>query len=126
VSYIQPSGFDWCGPVNLTINNNNYLPGSIFPVGTTTVIWTATDASGNQSTCQFNVTVVDNQVPVINSCPANITHTADAGLCSYSVTPANPTATDNCGIDHYTGVRSDALALTALSSRYYNNNVESF
>jgi hypothetical protein len=97
----------------MTINNNNYLPGSIFPVGTTTVIWTATDASGNQSTCQFNVTVVDNQVPVINSCPANITHTADAGLCSYSVTPANPTATDNCGIDHYTGVRSDALALTA-------------
>jgi hypothetical protein len=31
--------------------------GSTFPLGTTLVDCTATDASGNQSTCQFPVTV---------------------------------------------------------------------
>lgn len=31
--------------------------GSLFPAGTTTVTCTATDFSGNQSTCQFTVTV---------------------------------------------------------------------
>jgi hypothetical protein len=31
-------------------------PGSGFPIGTTTVICTATDSSGNQSSCDFNVT----------------------------------------------------------------------
>jgi hypothetical protein len=31
--------------------------GSFFPRGTTLVTCTATDASGNQSTCQFPVTV---------------------------------------------------------------------
>ncbi|MFY9609294.1 MAG: DUF4394 domain-containing protein [Blastocatellia bacterium] len=33
--------------------------GSIFPVGTTTVTCTATDASGNTATCSFSVTVFD-------------------------------------------------------------------
>ena len=31
--------------------------GSIFPLGTTLVTCTATDAAGNQATCQFPVTV---------------------------------------------------------------------
>ncbi len=34
--------------------------GSVFPVGTTTVTATATDDAGNQSTCQFTVTVLYN------------------------------------------------------------------
>ncbi|MBV9986501.1 MAG: HYR domain-containing protein, partial [Chitinophagaceae bacterium] len=32
--------------------------GSLFPVGTTTVTWRATDESGNSSTCSFTVTVL--------------------------------------------------------------------
>ncbi len=39
--------------------------GSSFPVGTTTVHATATDAAGNQSTCSFTVTVKDITPPVI-------------------------------------------------------------
>ena len=114
VFYVQPQAQDNCGTgATLTINNNAYLSGNVFPVGVTTVIWTATDASGNQATCQFTITVVDNQKPVITNCPAAISHTADAGLCSYNIANLGlPTATDNCGIDHYNGVRSDNLALT--------------
>jgi hypothetical protein len=40
--------------------------GSSFPVGTTTVHATATDAAGNSSTCSFTVTVKDITPPVIN------------------------------------------------------------
>jgi hypothetical protein len=37
--------------------NTSHASGASFPVGTTTVTATATDASGNASTCTFNVTV---------------------------------------------------------------------
>ena len=39
--------------------------GSVFPVGTTTVTATATDAAGNASSCSFTVTVKDVTPPVI-------------------------------------------------------------
>ncbi len=70
--------------------------GSIFPIGTTSVQHTATDGSGNTSTCSFTVTVVDNTPPTI-SCPANLTLNAAAGACTAVVNYALPTATDNCG-----------------------------
>ena len=39
--------------------------GSVFPVGVTTVTSIATDASGNTATCSFDVTVIDNEAPVL-------------------------------------------------------------
>jgi hypothetical protein len=38
--------------------------GSFFPVGTTPVTLTATDAAGNMTSCTFNVTVEDTEAPV--------------------------------------------------------------
>lgn len=43
--------------------------GSSFPVGTTTITHSVTDASGNNSTCSFNVVVNPNITPVI-TCPS--------------------------------------------------------
>ena len=40
--------------------------GSSFPVGTSSVLSTATDASGNMATCSFLVTVIDNEEPDIS------------------------------------------------------------
>ncbi len=68
--------------------------GSFFPIGTTTVTCTATDASGNQASCSFMVTVNDTENPAI-SCPANITTSNDPGQCGAAVSYAAP-ATDNC------------------------------
>ncbi|NVK63359.1 MAG: HYR domain-containing protein, partial [Flavobacteriales bacterium] len=54
VNFTAPTVTDNCGNATLT---SNYSSGDVFPVGTTAVTYTATDASGNTSTCTFNVTV---------------------------------------------------------------------
>ncbi|MGH8004731.1 MAG: HYR domain-containing protein, partial [Limisphaerales bacterium] len=68
--------------------------GSFFPIGTTPVVCTATDASGNQASCSFTVTVNDTESPTI-SCPANIVQSNDPGQCGATVNYSAP-ATDNC------------------------------
>jgi hypothetical protein len=61
---------------------------TFIPVGTTTVIWTATDVCGNSSQCSQLITVTDNENPqtvvladIVENCVANVTA---------------PTTTDNC------------------------------
>ena len=83
-----------------------------FNNGVTTVTWTAKDAANNSATCSYTVSVTDDEKPEV-TCPGDITHTADAGLCSYTIAAPLATATDNCSVDHVTGIRSDALALGA-------------
>ena len=53
-------------PVSYGIN-----PGSTFPLGTTTVTASATDAAGNTAMGAFTVTVVDTTAPVIESLTAS-------------------------------------------------------
>ncbi|MEN2284533.1 HYR domain-containing protein, partial [Algoriphagus sp. SE2] len=64
VNWIEPTASDNSGSVTLT---SNFEPGTIFPVGITTVVYTARDAAGNQSTCSFNVIVNDSEIPVITT-----------------------------------------------------------
>jgi uncharacterized repeat protein (TIGR01451 family) len=73
--------------------------GNTFPVGSTTVTWTATDAAGNSSTATQTVTVIDNTPPVI-SCPANVTVYLPLHTTATSMAVSYPAAaaTDNCGI----------------------------
>jgi len=89
-----------------------------FAVGTTTVIYTLTDGSGNVSTCSFQVTVIDDEAPMwanglgtddicqdINvaleggQCTAIINYPNILGLGGGSSTPL---VTDNCGIEDVT------------------------
>ncbi len=72
-----------------------YESGSLFPVGTTTVSYTATDNSGNSSSCSFTVTVNDVTAPTI-ICPANIAVNANAGVCNAVVNYNLPMVLDNC------------------------------
>jgi hypothetical protein len=78
-----------------TVSNN--AP-STFPKGSTTVIWTITDASGNTSTASQIVTVVDNEKPIITSCPT-VPLQCYASSGNYTV-PAI-TASENCGTVTY-------------------------
>lgn len=93
VNWTVPTATDNCGTPVLTASRQ---PGGAFPVGTTTVTYTATDASGNQVTCSFTVTVVDDNPPVVSNCPANISIAAAAGACSQVVSWTEPTATGSC------------------------------
>ena len=63
-----------------------------FPLGTTTVNVSASDASDNQSTSSFTVTVVDTTPPTI-TLPANLTVEANT-IGGAQVTLPTPTATD--------------------------------
>src|SRR5690606_37471068 len=56
VLWTPPVATDNCGTVVLT---SPHHPGSEFPLGTTTVIYTATDAAGNTAQCSFDVLVKD-------------------------------------------------------------------
>ncbi|MBK9013380.1 MAG: HYR domain-containing protein [Saprospiraceae bacterium] len=93
----SPGAGDNCGVTNFTAS---HVPGAVFPVGTTTVTYTATDAANNASTCNFLITVGadpcpgDVAAPAISGCPANIS-LLTTGI-SATATWTAPTATDPC------------------------------
>lgn len=72
-----------------------------FPVGTTTVTFEVEDPAGLTDMCSFDVTVFDDELPVL-SCPANDTvSAADFPSCVYTTvgTEFDPLSqSDNCGI----------------------------
>jgi subtilisin-like proprotein convertase family protein len=69
--------------------------GSIFPLGSTTVTCTATDASGNTASGPTAVTVVDDDAPVL-TCPPDIVDDLPPGVPSGPVTWSDPLVADNC------------------------------
>jgi hypothetical protein len=68
--------------------------GNVFPVGTTTVTYTATDAAGNAATAIQGVTVVDGTPPTI-AAPRDTIQLAMTVPTSLGLVP--PSAGDNCG-----------------------------
>jgi uncharacterized repeat protein (TIGR01451 family) len=88
----NPVASDNCSVVSVT----NNAPSS-FPLGTNLVTWTATDSSGNASSCVQRVTVVDTNAPTI-SCPADVTVSANAGCTATGVTLGSPVTSDNCSV----------------------------
>ncbi len=58
VTYTSPTATDNCGGANVQITQIAGLAsGSVFPIGTTTNTFVASDLSGNSDTCSFDVTV---------------------------------------------------------------------
>jgi hypothetical protein len=112
VTWTAPTAADNCEVLSFT---SNYASGYAFPVGTTTVTYTATDIHTNVQTGSFDVVVTDNEQPVI-TCSNNVSANTDAGLCSKTFTLAQigtATATDNCSVT-VSWTRSDgATSLTA-------------
>jgi gliding motility-associated-like protein len=92
-----------------------HTPGTLFPVGTTTVVYTVTDGAGNVSTCAFDVNVTDNQLPAI-TCAQPIE------TCVPLVTVVAPATSDNCGIQSVTqtaGLASNSLFPVGITTNTY-------
>ncbi|XP_071943009.1 uncharacterized protein [Antedon mediterranea] len=68
VSWKTPEIEDNSGQVSLVASMS---PGSSFNIGTTSVVYTASDNSNNMNKCEFNVTVEDKESPVLE-CPDDI------------------------------------------------------
>jgi gliding motility-associated-like protein len=93
VDWTLPEFSDNCDN-NLTISST-HDPRQHYPLGTTLVTYTATDAAGNTSSCSFNVTVEDDQAPQFTTCVADIIVYADAD-CEATAEWTTPEVTDNC------------------------------
>jgi len=101
VTWVVPTATDNCSLDSL---RSNYNSGDVFPLGTTTVSYTAYDANLNTTNASFTITVIDTTKPVI-ICSNNIAQ------CDSIVTFAAPTVSDNC-----TGLSIIRTDLTGLYS----------
>jgi len=104
-----PTATDICDAAPTVVSN---AP-AVFPLGTTTVTFTATDASGNTATATTSVTVVDTTAPVISNVPAPI-RVEQTSRDGTPVTVPLPTATDIC--DAAPTVVSNAPAVFPLGT----------
>jgi len=89
---------DNCGDCTASGERSDTQPlNDPYPVGTTTITWTATDAIGNIATCAQTITVADDEAPVISECPADRTVPAGAN-CQATIPMLSDelVATDNC------------------------------
>ncbi|MDC8003313.1 HYR domain-containing protein [Aureisphaera galaxeae] len=87
----------------------------VYPIGTTTVTWTATDGSGNVSTCTMDVTVNDTELPV--AVCNDITVQLDAsGMATVAVSDLDGGSSDNCGFTVSLGASDD------ISQPTFNTN----
>ena len=112
VNVANATASDTCGSVTI-IGPAGANP---YPLGTTSIAFTARDGSGNQASCSTSVTVVDTTRPTI-SCPAPTTSEC-TGNHSASVNVPNATASDICGpvvIAGPAGTNTYPLGTTAIS-----------
>lgn len=84
-TWTPPVGTDNC-PGAVTTRTAGPAPGSVFPIGTTTVTYTVNDAHGHSTSCSFTVTVksvsqtINDMIAYVNSLP--LTGTQKQGLNS--------------------------------------------
>ncbi len=95
-SFAMPTLTDNCSS-NLTVTQSTgQASGSAFPIGTSTVAFTAKDAGNNTVTCSFRVTV--NDIPPSVACKTQFAPKLVSATSRLVVTPFNVAAsiTDNC------------------------------
>jgi hypothetical protein len=85
-------------PAGATITRSGVPSGNFFPVGQTTVTYTATDTHGHTAVGNQVVTVIDNTPPTVTAPPAVTAYTGPgATTCEAVVNDlGTPVASDNC------------------------------
>jgi hypothetical protein len=102
-------------------NNTNTLNGEQIPIGVDTIRWIAVDSCGNRDTCSFVLTVVNSNLPVITTQPAD-----PAAVCEGNGTIAIEALVSGSGLSYqwysgstplsgsppYSGVTGNTLTIT--------------
>jgi hypothetical protein len=82
---------------SLSTTRSGVPSGNIFPAGTTTITYSATDASGNTGTATQTVTVIDNTVPIITlNGQSHSMWPPSHNYETFSVSDFVTSASDNC------------------------------
>jgi len=120
--WTEPTAIDACDDDNFTVSPHQ-PSGTIFKLGTTTVTYVFTDGSGNSTSKSFNVTVVDNQKPVINEMPTALTVALPSGNgnCTAAIV-YDVKVQDNCDAQGVT-ITSDYPSGTYLAVGTYVNHI---
>ena len=95
VTFNDAVGSDNCA-VSVT-KQSGANSGALFPVGTSSVVFLATDPSSNTAQCTLSVVVRDQTPPTI-SCPSNMNVSRDPGLCNATVSYTAPVGSDACSV----------------------------
>jgi len=99
---------NWAAPIALdtedgplaTMQTMGLPSGSAFPTGDSIIEYSVTDSDGNTSTCQFTITVTDNEAPMV-VCQDLTVELDAAGLYTLDPNDIDGGSTDNCGIVSY-------------------------
>jgi hypothetical protein len=109
----------------VTVTRTGVPAGNFFPVGTTTVTWTATDASGLTATATQTVTIQEDTPPSIQA-PEDLTFTCPSEVPAADPAQANGgdpnipgggPVTDNCGVPTVAVTETATGAGSAASPR---------
>ena len=99
VNYSIPTSDD--PNVTLTNDNPEACSGCTFPVGDTTVTWTATNEYGSTSSCEFVITVEDDQAPVAIADVGVTVFLDEFGDAFLDAESVLGNSTDNCAVTEY-------------------------
>jgi large repetitive protein len=108
ITWTPPVFADNCGLDSVAIN---FMPGTVFTSGTTTINYTAFDFAGNTATCNFNVILRDQVKPQFVTFP-NDTIVENATGCGAILNLTPPTVSDNCDPNpaiSYAGMLNDTF-----------------
>lgn len=92
VTWAPVTASDNCSVV--TVFTSDHVSGETFPIGVTTVNYSARDQYNNVKTASFTVTVTDNEAPTVRTKPWTVTLVN--GSASITTANINNGTTDNC------------------------------
>ncbi|MCU0348895.1 MAG: HYR domain-containing protein, partial [Saprospiraceae bacterium] len=111
---------DWVPPTASDIcqfsASSNFVPGDILPVGLNTIVYTATDQSGNSSNCVFEVNVA---ALLALDCPSDIVVNVEPGQSSSQVSWNAPPGATNCTVCASTSIPGFEFLGEKTGHRYY-------
>ncbi|MFL5623491.1 MAG: HYR domain-containing protein [Gemmatimonadaceae bacterium] len=100
VAVVPPTAEDLCSPVTVSGARSDGVASldAPYPVGVTTITWTAKDAEQNAITATQDVTVIDNEDPIWTPSTLSTIEVNATSLAGAYVTFDNLVASDNVGV----------------------------